>query len=522
MKLKNNSNRAYIGLILLILATSIFLRFYGINNKTLLYGGDRVRDLTAVYKKTEFLRNFEYTKHNLLDIPNAFRAHNLKYWLPSGPIISVTWQTLSPLYYILLAPVFIISSYSDLSAIVATYIANILTLVLLMYTAKINFGKQTSILSGIIYGFSYLVIREAGIGLNPGLVPFFTILSIHAILRAKTSATSFLWASLSFVGLISFHASGIIFLPIFVICYLLQKPKITKKYLFAGILTILFGIGLYILQERMLSGYNITIFKDHYGLSKTDKDMSINFISILKGVWNTVYSFSGTVNYSLFPISDLPTVTVYLMLGVISFLEYRSIPRKTIKITYLLLAYLVTMGVIVNPSTGIRTDWWFAPVAIPLFVIIASNLFSLGFRRKYTIPIMMNIVFIFTLLNVAKSVNESKAKDIKSRSVGKSIAKKIAERPDLDLFSLQFDTKDQGRDRGNYYDPYLYLIAKEKKETTREQIAYFYKIFDADKKDLEQTIIITDKLELYDRQDYETVRTKYKNIGILVDRVKTD
>lgn len=497
----------------LIIAFATLVRFYGLNNRTQLYGGDRVRDLRVVYDKVNFLTTFNYSNYNLLDLPNAFRAHNLKYWLPSGPIISVTWQTLSPLYYFILAPIFIVSAYSDMAAIVTTNLVGVVSVVALIYVSKIHFGKRSSIIAGLIYATSLVVVKESAIGLNPGFVAPFTILGIHAALSARKSPVNFLWISIATVGLISFHASGIIFTPIIWFFYLIQKPKIDLKNLIFGMIVVFGAVGLYVLQERMLVYSNIEVFKIYF--SKSSGNASSENTSVITGVCYMYMSFIETLSYYLSPASKLVGI-ILLLTPTIYLYEYKKITHKNMKIFLILLCYIIVMGAVINPNEVVRTDWWFAPVALPIFTIFFANLVNLGFESKYTIPISINLILLTTCINTTQSIKESNYKDIRSRTVGLEVVKAINSKKEHETYSLNFDTQEFGGDRSNLYSPYLYLISKNRYKNPEQAIGYFRKIFRDDANNPETKIIITDKLQLYIDQNYTVLETSQENVGVVI------
>src|SRR5688572_18835610 len=119
--------------------------------------------LVVVTIALRFLRFEDFTTFghdNSRDNILAFKMFSYGEIIFTGPVFSVIWGYMSPLYYYLLYPFYLAFKFSPMSAPVASMVANITTLGLLAYASYKLYGKASAFISIILFGFSVYIIKH--------------------------------------------------------------------------------------------------------------------------------------------------------------------------------------------------------------------------------------------------------------------------------------------------------------------------------------------------------------------------
>ena len=90
-----------------------------------------------------------------------------------GPIISTTWQALSPVYYFILTPIMVLTNYNYLAQNYFTVFLDTLKLTSIYVVLYKLHGVKAGIVGATLYGFNWIIITGSSICLNPVFVPFF-------------------------------------------------------------------------------------------------------------------------------------------------------------------------------------------------------------------------------------------------------------------------------------------------------------------------------------------------------------
>lgn len=169
----------------LVLFLGSFLRLYKLDDRTILLD-DHAREFLLVYKLV-----------------------NYKEIIWNGPAVSGILALLSPIYYYLITPFFLITNYHPLTLHYLTSSLDILALITLMHFLHIKYGMKASLVGGFLYAINFIFIKEASMGWNPSFLPLFTFLlliSVHKVLNSDSKYLLLISISLSM--LLSLHASG--------------------------------------------------------------------------------------------------------------------------------------------------------------------------------------------------------------------------------------------------------------------------------------------------------------------------
>lgn len=320
-----------------------------------------------------------------------------------GPDFSVIWGFLSPIYYYIIAPVILIGRFHPLSLPIFTLIINLFTLILIIYVLNKTINFKTAIIGGVLYGFSFIVILQAAYGLNPNLMPIWSILlviSIYKILNNSINYYSVVGLGISISMLLSFHPSGLFIIPgllaLFIINY--KGIKLNKKYILVFFITIfIFLIVPYSIQEKKFNYWTIkqTI---KYVQSSQDNTEDLN-----DGFINSIVVISKNTTNSIFLVNSNLSVIFFAILFILlirdNYLYFKTKENKSFKlqIAVLLLFYIITFVIIVPFKTRDLYEWWFHTVYIPIITLYIS-IYIGRILNKYSI-------FVFSILYLALNIH---------------------------------------------------------------------------------------------------------------------
>ncbi len=355
-----------------------------------------------------FLRIFDFATFghdNSRDSIAALKMYEYGEYIYVGPVFSVVWGYMSPIYYYLLYPFYLLFSFNPIAAPVATILANIAALVLIVYASYRFYGKTAAFISAIIFGLSVYVIKQSSEGLNPTLMIPFSILAFYSYVQwLKSSREKLLYIfafALSFIT--ALHPAGFFVLVPFVILFFFYKPKISiKQFVIASGIYGLLGVLPYLIQEKKLAWWTIKQFIVYF---KADKGESLSFVTL---ALNYIMAVLKNISFTLFNNgSHLGVFVAALILGFMIYEASEFINKRNHSslLAFTLILYLITFGVVVKFEDSEPHAKWFMAMFIPLLVLYISNLISkiyhINYRYLFTVILCgflaINLYQFFTL-----------------------------------------------------------------------------------------------------------------------------
>lgn len=178
-------------LIILLLATAVFFRFYAIRDYAVLLG-DEGRDMIIMR--------------------NIFVKHDLPFL---GPTASVGGFYLGPIYYWMAAPFLLLSGFDPAGPSYMVAILGVFTVLILFKFLKDEIGFWPSVLSSFLYATAPLVVRYSRSSWNPNPMPFFSLLLIYFIYKAikKQNYVYYFGVGACFGIVIQLHYLSLILAP---------------------------------------------------------------------------------------------------------------------------------------------------------------------------------------------------------------------------------------------------------------------------------------------------------------------
>ena len=383
MCVRKSSNFTYALIILSIFATGIFLRFYNLENFAT-FGHDNSRDLILLYK-----------------------LYTYKEWIYRGPVFSLVWAFLSPIYYYILFPFYFLMKFNPLAPAIFSTFLNILALVAMWWVSKKLFGIKASIVSTLIYATSFLIVREGASGFNPSFMPVFSILFFYALYQIIVGRPKHL-ILLAFCTamLISFHPSGF-FIPLVLIVMLFiyrSGLNLKKNYTISSFLVFFtFGIFPYIFQEKKFNWWSIHKIIEYIhkpaGTGATFGTFNLieMYFKILLNNLSTTFFATST---GVFVVLLSVTLSIILFSNLIT----RERKSATFVLTLFLSIYLAIFGSVVKFYKIGLYEGWFQTVYIPFVVLLFGATFfkAKNFLLKYGLILM---IFSSVILNIISYVS---------------------------------------------------------------------------------------------------------------------
>jgi 4-amino-4-deoxy-L-arabinose transferase-like glycosyltransferase len=384
-----------------------FARFYDF----ITFGHDNSRDNIVAYKM------YEYGEYIFV-----------------GPVFSVVWGFMSPIYYYLLYPFFVLFKFSPISAPIASLVANIAALVLITFVAYKLYGKAAAFISAAIFGFSVYIIRLGGEGLNPSLMLPFAILAFYAYVEwLKTSRAKFLyWFAFGLSFVTALHPAGFFLLIPFIALYFFYKPKITiKSFLISAGIYGLLGVVPYLIQEKKLAWWTIKqliAYLKHGGEEKVSFiNSTLNyFTAVLKNISFTLFNNTDQISMVIAGI-----ILAFIVYEAVSFFKKRN--NSTI-LAFTLFLYILVFGFIVKFDTSEPHAKWFFAAFVPLLVLYIASLLARLYRTNYWYATLL-ILFGFTMMNLSQYFTV--AREVDSYSYTKEVAeviRKDSNGADIDIY----------------------------------------------------------------------------------------
>lgn len=215
-----STKRVQILLILILIAISLFLRFYKIRDYVV-FLGDEGRDMII-------LRNIFVKK----DLPFL------------GPTASVGGFYLGPMYYWMAAPFLLLARFDPIGPSYMVALFGVATVLLLYKFLKDSVGFWPAIISSLLYAVAPLVVRYSRSSWNPNPMPFFSLLLIYFIYTAIKNKRYlyYLFAGAALGVAVQLHYLGLILVPITALIVMLNEkikriPPAATIFLLGSIIT---------------------------------------------------------------------------------------------------------------------------------------------------------------------------------------------------------------------------------------------------------------------------------------------
>lgn len=206
-------------ILILVFLLAIFFRFWQIKDYVV-FLGDEGRDVLVMKKMITTMRPVFL-----------------------GPTASVGGFYLGPIYYWMAAPFLALSRFDPVGPSIMVAIVGVATVVLLYKFLKDTAGFYPAVLVSILYSTAPLIVRYSRSSWNPNPLPFFALLIMYCLYKAKTKnkIRYFLLGGASFGVAIQLHYLSVMLVPIIAIIVALN---FNLKQIFK--VAILFIIGSFI------------------------------------------------------------------------------------------------------------------------------------------------------------------------------------------------------------------------------------------------------------------------------------
>lgn len=302
-----SKKRLEITLLAILIATSIFLRFWKIRDY-IIFLGDEGRDMIV-------LRNIFTEKH----IPFL------------GPTASVGGFYLGPIYYWMAAPFLLLYRFDPVGPAYMVAIIGVATVFLLYKFLKQAVGFWPAILAGFLYSTAPLIVRYSRSSWNPNPLPFFSLLIFYSIYLGVTKKAYrlFIIAGASFGIAIQLHYLASI-LPAIAVAIIILNVNYKKWHqaAFFSILGFLITFSPFLLFEIRNNFPNFKTILEFVTRDSTLEFKSTNPDWIFANIGYMFFEFIANVSNNIATKLAFWTLTLGGIIGISKF--WKNADKKLI------------------------------------------------------------------------------------------------------------------------------------------------------------------------------------------------
>ena len=355
--------------------------------------------IVALYLRFGFLETFGTFGHdNSRDLIKIMKLIDFGELIYRGPVFSLVWGFVSPLYYYTVLPFYYMFGMHPLSPSITTMIFNALGLFVIIWLMPKIAGRKATLIALVIYGLSFQLIQQGGKGLNPSLMPPFAFLWIFSLVKVFLEGeTRFLfWLSISSAFLLSYHPAGVFSVPVTLVFFIkgYKYLKWNRKAIFNFTVPFLFlGVFPYLVQEKKFNWWTFRKLIEHFQ-SETGDGLSFfqskyNFIIIL--VKNIALVLDGNLGYvSLMVGLVLMVSLLFSIAGMFS--------DKLQFVSIVILLYVGFLGLAITFKNSDPYTGWFFAMFIPLMILYTGMLLN---RLKNTgLIVLMGFFAVYNIHQV--------------------------------------------------------------------------------------------------------------------------
>lgn len=389
---------------------------------------------------------------------------------------------------------------------------SILTIPLLFFFLRLYFSRAHSLLSTLLYSFSFLVIQYSRFAWNPNSVPFFELLSFYGLLRFTNSnkfkprlgwislwAVSFAIATqLHFFAFFTITAITAVFLIIRYNLWKIHKVLTIIKQLFsrqsmAFVMISIIIIGFFytpmIISDVITNGSNVKNFvgafseKPKQGKTAWQKVVR-NLREQPKYYYLLITSFRHRKGMKADPI-PVGMGTTFIVLGLGLAIHLRRKEKDQIKKDFLMLSVIWTILffiITIPTSYQLRPRFFVVVFAIPyiffgLWFVFFSQLFK---KRSWSIIFTITVsVLLLNSYGIYAWFKEQELSQIKGFEVGRTYILQRQDGITLGQLERGVDFIYQNRENNSlvffsdaeYRNPISYLLNLKKDPSLNYQVA---------------------------------------------------
>jgi hypothetical protein len=385
-KIKKIVKNPYFILMIVIVALSSFLRFYGNNlDHKFHFTNDEARDASIILDSV--------IKHKPIVLgPEITSIGGLQAGVHLGPF-----------YYYLLFIALFIGGFAPFAGQIMIIIFSIASTALIYFVGKKYFNNNVGLISAVVFALSKILIEYTW-AWNPNPLPFFVLLYLYFAYEFFVNKKDIHWILLCItLGLMTqLHLVASIFLITTIIIFTISKVKFNK------IRSFYFGIMWFLLTYLPFIAYELT----H------------NFKN-LRGYWDIVFGGSGASSEKIFNfdrsiglfsffMNDFFTsqksmvLTLIILFGIFFYLfkDIKKFSSKIILITFTLLFLFI------SKLQNMLVFWHYILPFLPLLILAFANfLHQIYINNKSiiikVIPLVILVVFVrFNYLTYISWIND--------------------------------------------------------------------------------------------------------------------
>ncbi len=322
-------------------------------------------------------------------------------WTLLGPITSVGLMHLGPIYYYFMIPFLWIFRLDPVGPAVMVALFSLATVVLIWKMMREFFNEMAAVIASLLYSLSPLVIIYSHSSWNPNPLPFWSLLFIYGLIKVFVQNKP-KWLIVSGIALgvvLQLHYVALVFVPMFVVLWLIFKPKISRKDLLLGLTAFVLVLSPFIifeLRHQFINSQTVIQFVTRSGTNKT-----FGIEAPLHKFWDlTVRLF-----WRLVIVKDAELAMLFLLILFsassiyVSRWKPENIGRKVLIV--LLTWYMVGVGLL-SFYAGSIYDYYLM-FAFPLPFILTGAIFTQFAKNTLSKTIVLMVVVTIAIFQIRET-----------------------------------------------------------------------------------------------------------------------
>jgi 4-amino-4-deoxy-L-arabinose transferase-like glycosyltransferase len=385
-------NRIFLWGAFIILVATIFFRFYQLENRM----------------------QFNYDQ-----VENAWMMKNMRI---NGQFPLLGMQAkgnsgfyIGPLYYYLLYPFYLLTNLDPIGAGYFAGVVSVVTIVVILFTARSLFGTSTSLITGCIYTLSCYVVHFDRIAWPVVLIPLVSILTYYFLIRVLEGRTDFI-IPLGLVVGFSFHVHfTAIFFPIIILCSLPFVAISRKTLLYGGIALLCFVV--FQIPSIVANIQTGGAQSNNFALYMQTYFHGVHLRRIIQLIPDGFLEFSSVLGTN----QNILDYLRYLYLPIFSFFLLTSGRLYGRRIVYVSFLFFLVPLFVFSTYKGELTNYYYSPERPIAVLIVGYILATLIHQRRYIakIAVIIGLVWYgFINLQLFSQGESSALSTFRARAIG--------------------------------------------------------------------------------------------------------
>lgn len=410
-----NRNRV---LLIFLFVLHVFFRFYDLEHKSIV-GWDQI--------------DFAWMAKNII-VDHKFPLYGVQAKLNSG-------IHMGPLYYYYVVPFYLFTNLDLIASPIIAGVTSIFTFFVLFYVIRKVFSYEVALFSLFFHTISIYVISLDRVQWSVNFIVPLSAIIFYSLYKVIIDQEDNFLLLLSVALGFAFHThlTAIFFVFIVVLCapFILKRKSSVKKIILSFIIFTLF-LSPNIIGELTTKSASTNTFLN-YSSSYSHGFHMTRFFQITKDAF---IEFEAVI-FDKIPLPSIVKYGKYFLLPILVFLTlYKKINRKSLKLTYLILLWVLVPWIVFTTYSGEISNYYFSSTRIIVLFALGSLCYYLT-KYKLSLRILFFFLLIYSYFNISSFLT--------TQHQGIAYYRSLVEKDIKENRNMEFKDKDP-----EYYIYYIY------------------------------------------------------------------